>query len=142
MNREKLFSLLRELDFAPGKWAVFGGACLAARGIRPAPDLELFVTEKLYESLRQSEWEEKVAGSTGAAYVETVIDDIPILAFVSCGSDTWRPNAAAYLQNPEIIGGFPFMPLAEMYAWKAATARPKDLADLELIDAYRAHGIS
>lgn len=136
MDRPKLFEVLTSLDFPKGQWAVFGGACLTAYGIRPTEDLEIFVTSLLYDQLRQKGWEERSAGSTGAPYVTHVVSDIPVLAFVNCGSDRWRPDPEAYIADPEIIAGYPFMPLGQMQEWKAATARNKDLQDVRLIAQF------
>jgi len=136
MNRVKLLSLIDALNLPKGEWVVFGGACLTAHGIRETTDLELFVTARLYDELKSGGWEERVTGSTGARYVMKVHENIPVLAFITCGSDQWRPQVEKYLQKPEAISGIPCMPLTEMYSWKAATARPKDLSDLVLMDDY------
>jgi hypothetical protein len=137
MNAEKLFAIIDQLKFPEGQWVVFGGACLTARNIRQTPDLEIFVTEELYASLASSGWEAKVTGSTGANYLTKITDGYPVLVFMTCGSEKWRPNVTDYLKNPELISDMPFMPLTEMYAWKASTARPKDLKDLTLIKKYQ-----
>lgn len=136
MDKTALFSLLKQLNLPPHDWVVFGGACLTAHGIRATTDLELFVKPYLYASLHQSGWMEKITKSTSATYVTKHYNGIPVLAFVTCGSDAWKPDTTSYLKTPEYIKGMPFMPLAEMYAWKAFTARPKDLDDLLLIDTY------
>jgi hypothetical protein len=136
MDRERLFSLINLLNLPKGEWVVFGGACLTARGLRNTTDLELFVTDRLYREFKNRGWEEKITGSTESRYVTKTHRGVPVLAFVTCGSEQWRPNVKEYLKNPEVIDNTPFMPLREMYAWKAATARSKDIEDLVLIDAY------
>lgn len=136
MNKSLLFTLLNELNLPKGEWVVFGGACLTAHGIRITSDLELFVTQDLFNKLKEQGWEEKTAGSTGAKYVMKIYHDVPVLAFVQCGSRKWVPNVASYLKDPEIISGYPFMPLKEMFEWKKATAREKDLRDVELINNF------
>ena len=136
MDRDKLFSIIEGLDLLKGEWVVFGGACLTARSIRSTADLELFVTRRLYMTLAKNGWKERVTGSTGANYVTKIFGEIPVLAFITCGSEKWQPRVHNYLKQPEIIDGVPFMPLSEMYKWKAATARPKDLDDIKLIDNY------
>jgi len=136
MNQTRPFSLIDALSLPKGEWVVFGGACLTARGIRDTTDLELFVTDLLYDKLKDMGWEEKVTGSTRAPYVIKMHEDIPVLAFITCGSERWRPNVEEYFSNPEVVNDVPFMPLTEMYAWKAATARPKDIDDLGLIETY------
>jgi len=136
MDKVKLVAIMAELSFPPGENAIFGGACLAMRSIRTTSDLEIFVSDKLYQNLKEQGWEERVAGSTGASYLTTTVQGVPVLVFITCGSERWRPNAQAYLKKPELVDGLPCMPLEDMYAWKAATARPKDLVDLKLIEDY------
>jgi hypothetical protein len=48
----------------------------------------------------------------------------------------WVPDIKSYIENPEIIEGYPFMPLEELYEWKTSVRRPKDITDLKLIEAY------
>ena len=136
MDKAKLLSVMKKLSLPKGQFAIFGGACLTAHDIRPTSDLEIFVTPDLYAKLKRQGWQERVTGSTGATYQTKTILDVPILVFVTCGSDRWQPNADAYITNPEIISDLPLMPLREMRAWKAATARPKDLIDVKLIDVH------
>lgn len=136
MDSKALFALIESLHLPAQQWVVFGGACLAARDIRPTSDLELFVTPQLYAALKQDGWEEKATISTNAPYVTKTYGDVPVFAFITCGSEKWRPNVEEYLRSPELIAGKPFMPLREMYEWKASTAREKDLKDLVLIDNY------
>lgn len=138
MNREELFSIIGELEFPPSQYAVFGGACLTANSIRDTNDLEIFVCNQLFQRLIDLGWEQRIAGSTGALYLTTTVSKIAVLAFETCGSEKWVPDVDAYIQNPELIEGWPFMPLAAMRDWKLATARPKDLLDVDLIDMHLA----
>lgn len=136
MDRVQLIDLLKSIDLPIGEWCVFGGACLAANDIRPAEDVDIFVTPKLYTKLSQRGWEEHVTNSTNSCYLQTVHDGITVQAFTACGTSKWRPQVERYINTPEIIGGMPFMPLEEMYAWKAATRRSKDLEDIAKIEPY------
>jgi hypothetical protein len=138
MNNESLFSVLHLLNLPERQYAVFGGACLTARGIRDTSDLELFVTNDLYTSLKLKNWRERVTSSTNAPYVTTSIGEIAVLAFQQCGSGAWVPDVETYISEPEIINGYPFMPLEAMRSWKSVTARPKDVEDVKLIDTYLA----
>ncbi len=136
MNREELFQFLRHLALPEGQWVVFGGSCLAAHGIRPANDVDIFVHPLLYDQLKHQRWTEHTASSTGSNFLKTTASNIEIQAFITCGSDQWVPQVEAYLRDPEFINGLPFMPLSQMYAWKDTTRRPKDIIDIELIKNY------
>jgi hypothetical protein len=136
MNREQLFTVVRELDLPRHEYAIFGGACLTAHNIRETEDLEIFVTDNLYQTLVQEGWDERVTFSTNADYVTEMVQKVAVLAFRQCGSDKWIPDVDTYIRSPELIDGVLFMPLEAMRAWKAKTARPKDLVDVGLIGNY------
>jgi hypothetical protein len=136
MHRNELFLFLERLALPLGEWVVFGGACLAAHGIRATKDVDLFVTPQLYQRLQDEGWEARVTNSTSSPYLLKVVGGVELQAFIQCGSEEWVPKVQTYFNQPERINGFSFMPLKEMYAWKDATRRPKDISDLALIEAY------
>jgi hypothetical protein len=138
VDRDKLFAVIRELNFPAGQYAIFGGACLTAYSLRDTTDLEIFVTPHLYGQLKNDGWPERQTGSTGASYLTKLVAKVPVLAFINCGSDRWVPRPEAIISQPEIVDGFPFMPLSAMRAWKEATARQKDIIDVGLIDSHLA----
>ncbi|PLS80851.1 hypothetical protein CYG49_03740 [Candidatus Saccharibacteria bacterium] len=135
-----MIKILDELQLPKGEWVVFGGACLTAHDIRDTSDLELFVTPRLFKQLKEQGWEERITNSTDALYVTKIYHEVPILAFIQCGSHKWVPNVASYLADPVVIDGHPFMSLHEMYEWKKATARPKDKVDVRLIEEHMKRG--
>lgn len=71
-------------------------------------------------------------------YLVTEINGTVVEAYRAFENKKWQPKFQRYLIEPELIEGYRFMPLDELYEWKAATRRPKDLRDLRLIDEYRA----
>jgi hypothetical protein len=116
MNDRKLIALIKTIDLPVEQYALFGGACLAIRNIRNLND------EKSTEKRKP--------------YLITKISGIDIQAFKIWEGVGWQPDIRAYIDNPEVVQGISFMPLTELYKWKQATRRPKDLKDLKLIDFY------
>ena len=51
----------------------------------------------------------------------------------------YSPTLEHLLATAAVIDGVPFASLDEVRKWKAASGRPKDLKDIELIDRYRAN---
>lgn len=135
MDRTQLMELLKNIALPIGEWCVFGGACLAAHGLRTANDVDIFVTPELYEQLLHAGWQEKITNSTNSYYLQKVYSGFEIQAFITCGTKAWAPQVGQHIDNPETIDGMPFMSLEEMYAWKAATRRYKDVEDLKLIES-------
>lgn len=116
-------------------YLVFGGGCLAALNLRMAEDIDLFITEKLYNRLLKQGWQETRVGKR-KPYLVTNKNGVEIQAFSVWEGEGWQPQIANYFNYPEIIKGIPFMPLDQLYQWKAATRRPKDLVDMALIEVY------
>ena len=50
----------------------------------------------------------------------------------------YSPTLEQLLETATVIDGVPFASLEEVRKWKAGGERPKDVADLALIDAYLA----
>jgi hypothetical protein len=97
----------------------------------------MYVTPKLYAKLKNQGW--KVARGKGKnPHLYTEINGVEFEAFAKPKRyKGWQPDIPRYIAEPEIIDGYPFMPLADMYEWKASVRRPKDIRDINLIDKYR-----
>jgi hypothetical protein len=51
MQFEKLLNELKKLNLPPDEFAITSSGCLAVRGIREANDLDLVVSDKLFDDL-------------------------------------------------------------------------------------------
>lgn len=128
-----IFRAVKALDLPFGQYVVFGSGPLAAHGIRPTNDVDLFVTTTLYEKLKAEGWEEKeLYTPAGGLYLCQGIYD---------ADDTWdygtyNPTPTGLIETAGVIDGIPFAPLTDVLRWKEAFGRPKDLADIELIRQY------
>ena len=66
-------------------------------------------------------------------------NDKPLARDVFEAHDNWnfssyRPTLEQLLASATVIDGIPFASLEEVRKWKVASGRPKDLADVKLID--------
>lgn len=115
-----LLTELKGLGLPADEYAVYGSGPLAVRGIRRANDVDLIVTERLYEKL-----EGHLLPGDGKQLSEN------IEAF-----RTW-PGAPATVEEliarADIIDAIRFVRLADVAAWKAWRGRPKDLEDVGLL---------
>lgn len=135
MYREQLLEHLSSLDLPNGEYCLFGGVCLAIRNIRQTDDIDAYVTQELYKQLKDADWQEiKEVGRM--PYLQKNVDGVECEAFVTSDSPGWQPDIPRYLARPEIIAGYPFMPLKDLYEWKANVRRPKDVRDLKLIEEF------
>lgn len=129
----EIFRRVEALQLPLGEYVVFGSGPLEAHGIRSTGDVALFVTTVFYRELEATGWEERSR------------DHIPGGCLTKDGIyeayDTWRygdynPAPEEIIREADIIMGLPFAPLREVLAWKRAFGRPKDEADIALIEEY------
>ena len=129
MTKDDIIKRVNALGLPEGSYVVFGSCPMALAGLREANDIDLLVTPELYVELQQQGWQKIQKGPR----------DTPVVFEVFEAHDNWdfssyRPTLAQLLATATIVDGVPFASLAEVRAWKLASARPKDLADVDLID--------
>ncbi len=127
-----IFQKVKELHLPLGQYVVFGSGPLAAHGIRPTRDVDLFVTPELYQKLKMEGWEEKEWDLMEGKYLSKGLYEV---------DDTWHygtynPTPEEIISVADIIHGIPFAPITEVLKWKKAFRRPKDLEDVKLIEEY------
>lgn len=122
---------IRVLGFPPGEYVVFGSAVLEVLGLRTAGDLDIAVLPTLYERLRASgEWgEEERFGKI--FLVQEGIEISPQLEW-----EAYPTTTQEAIDSALVINGIPFLNLRELKKFKQVYGRPKDLADIALIDEY------
>lgn len=131
MDREQIIAKVKTLNLPAGSYVVFGSCPLAAAGIRKAQDIDMLVSPQVFEELKQRGW----------TAVDKGKDDKPLAHDVFEAHQNWNfssysPTLEQLLATANIIDGVPFAALNEVRKWKAASGRPKDLRDIELIDGY------
>lgn len=131
MSRMNVFKEIRELNLPFGQYVVVGGAIMAAHGIKDTQDVDLVVTEDLFEKLKQRGWKEhkRPNGEPGLEYkvFEAYLD-------VNCGNH--NPKTEDLIAGAEIINGVPFISLEELIKFKKEYARPKDLEHIKTIEQH------
>jgi hypothetical protein len=132
---------VRHLRLPAREYAVVGSGVLEAHGIREAVDTEIVCTDEQYRRL---------AGLPGTVVKRWDNGNTCIVVQTPAGAvevnceDSYRggtfPGLDTILGSATVIDGVSFINLHTMRRWKAAAARPKDLADVAAIDAYLAGG--
>jgi len=129
-----IFEKVKNLNLPLGEYLIAGSGPMAARSIRDYKDIDILVTERLYEKLKKDDWE--------IVEVDGVNDKFEVLKKdkYEAGKNLWfgdyRPNSEFLITNAEIINGIPFLPLPELVKFKKALGREKDLKDIKLIEDY------
>lgn len=124
---------IKELNFPPDQYVVFGSGTLDILGIRSAVDIDISVTKDLHEELRKSgEWKEEE--KYGKIFLKNDVFEInPELCWEKYKTTTEEAITCAL-----IIEDIPFINLDELIKFKQALGREKDFKDIELINKYQA----
>ncbi|MCD6225524.1 nucleotidyltransferase domain-containing protein [bacterium] len=127
MNINFLIDELKKLHLPPGKYAVFGSAVMAVRGIREAPNIDVIVTNDLWKRLLEKFSPDK-EGFIRVGHVKI--------------SNWWfvptRKDIPTMIKEAEIIQGVPFVKLEEVLEYKSKLNRWKDQRDVALIKEFLA----
>lgn len=125
MKIETLIESLKKQNFPLGEYAVFGSAVMAVRGMREAPNIDVIVTNKLWEELLKDHRPDE------EGFIH--IGQIKI-------SNWWfaptRKDIPTMIAEAEMIKGLPFVKLEEVRAYKKSLNREKDINDIKLIDQF------
>jgi hypothetical protein len=129
----KFINEVKKFNLPVGKYTVVGGGALAARGLRETQDVDLMLTEELYEQLKNEGWEER---EKRPGYFHIYKDNAEaaknFLHIEGCKLDSEE-----VIRNSEIIDGVPVMNLDDLVELKQTMGREKDLKDIEIIKNYK-----
>ncbi len=119
-----------------GSYAIFGSGPMAVRGLRECRDIDLIVTDGLFEEYKGvGGWELKDVGGR-----ETLVKD-GIEMGANWGPGEW--DIDQLIEDADIIENLPFVRLAEVLKWKRLLRREKDVKDIEVIEDYfRKQGVA
>jgi len=131
---------VKELNLPLGKYVVVGGA-MEAMGIRQANDIDIVVTEDLFNELIRKGWpicecekcrDMRKNGSRYRVLKSQGVDIFPDYSW----RDKYLANTEELIKNANVIDGVPYVQLEELLKWKTAAAREKDLKDIKLIESF------
>ncbi len=117
------------MNLPKNSYVVFGSCPLAIAGIREANDIDLLVSPELFSDLRKSGWKELEKSPADRPLVHDVFE-----AHENWNFTPYQPTLEHLLSSATTIDGIPFASIEEVRKWKVTSGRPKDLADIELID--------
>ncbi len=130
MEREELLKKVRELNFPIGEYVIFGSAIMCIMGIRKCHDIDIVVSEKLWEKcLDSNNW---ILGKALSGSDKMTFENIEIFKNWSPGE--W--NISELINTAEIIDEIPFANHNHLINWKKMMNREKDKIDIELIRKY------
>lgn len=131
-----ILNKLKDLKLPLNEYVVTGAGIMEVLGIRESSDIDIAVTKKLFNKLRDTgDWQE--VEMYGKIFLKKEgVDIIPELNWEKYTTTTEEAIASSI-----IVEGFPFMNLDELCKFKIALGREKDLKDVELIREYQKNNI-
>jgi len=125
---------VKDLGLPSGKYAVVGSGPLAVRKLRAARDIDLIVTQDIYDALRAKGWrEENFPEKPGRPWV---LFHGPFDVSTTWSVNDYEPSPEQLMRNADLIDGVPFVRLKDVLQWKRTCRREKDLHDVALIEAH------
>jgi len=120
-----LLDQLGKIDLPFGEYAVFGSAVMAVRGLREAPNIDVVVTDCLWEKLLE----------------KNQVDNEGFIRIGNVKFSNWwfvptRKNIPIMIAEAELVGGFPFVRIEEVLEYKKKLSREKDKNDVRLIERF------
>ena len=131
MTKEEIIAKVKLLNLPKDSYVVYGSCPLAVAGIREAKDIDMIVSEEVFEELKGKGWTQLHKGPNDNPLTHDVFD-----AHTNWDFSPYSPTLQHLLENATVIDGIPFASLEEVRKWKAASGGPKNLADMKLIDEY------
>lgn len=125
---------VRKLDLPAGEYLVLGSGILGALGIREIGDIDLLVSPSVFDKLRTEGWAYDEIEIEGQLREHLSRGDVEVYRDFWYGGN--HPDPATLIADPHMIDGIPFLSLQKLVEIKGVLARPKDLRDIELVEAY------
>ncbi len=129
-NIQKFLEELKLLNLPIGEYVIVSSGPMAMRGIRECGDLDLLITEKLFNDLSK-----KYTADKAENFSKVVIsENIEALYFGHNPNDVYPEERQ--IREAEMIEGFPFQNLETCLYFKEHSDREKDRADVVLIKEF------
>lgn len=131
MKKNEVIEKVKSLNFSKDSYVVYGSAPFAILGIREVNDIDLLVSEELYEELKKKGWKKVYKGPKDEPLTYDIFEAHPNWDF-----SPYAPTLSELLSRAIDVEGISFASLEDVRKWKEASGRPKDLSDLNLIENY------
>lgn len=132
MTKEDIIRKVKELDLPADSYIIFGSCPLAFADIREAGDIDMLVSQDVFDKLQAEGWETKDKGPSDKPLV---VGDFE--AHSSWSFSHYQPTLQHLLETADYFEGIPVASIEEVKKWKIASGRPKDLRDIQLINDYQ-----
>ena len=130
-----IISRVKALNLPIGKYCVFGSGLQEIHGLKKAKDVDLLVTEDLYNELKNQGWKRKWFFWRTLWCKRIVSGENEAFTNLFWGL-TYRPDTHALIVRAEIHDGIPFLRLEDLLEFTKRLPRKKDKRHAEIIENY------
>lgn len=132
MKFAELLTELDKLNLPKGQYAITSSGPMGIRGIRESRDIDVIVTDKLWEELIQKyPISEKEIGP-----VLEISEIVQVIGNLRAEHQHKTRSNDELIRDADIIDGYRFVKLDDVIKFKTALGRDKDHKDIELITQY------
>lgn len=130
-----IFEEVKKLSFPTDHFIIVGSGILAAKGIRDAHDVDMVVSQELFDTCKAQGWELRPwtrSGRPGKEWLKGETVDL----MVECHSGEYSFDLKDLKKEGEMIHGIWFLSLKQLIRFKKDYGRLKDFDDIALIEKY------
>lgn len=127
---------VKQLSLPADEFIIIGSGLLEQLGIRKSGDIDLVLSETLYEKTSQdtANWKE-LRSESGEGYL--VNNHLPAEAWRDLPTGESEEDFESLMEHAARYEGLAFVNLSFVRRWKVWRNRPKDIQDVALIDKYK-----
>lgn len=134
MTNKTKFDLIRSYHLPHGDYAITGSGPMGIRGLREIGDIDIIVSQKLWTHLAE------IYGISEINGIQKIVSPDGKIEFFceeSFHSDPEKPTVSEMIASADFIDELSFVSLRHVLYFKRKMARPKDLEDIALIEAFQ-----
>ena len=129
MDTKQVIREIKALSLPNDQYVTVGGAALAVRGYRHTDDIDLVVTQPLFERLKSEGWEQKSRPNGRLGLKRGSVE-----VYLEVNAPAYARDTEWLIAHSERVEGIPLADLNTLLGWKMAYGRDKDASDVELLE--------
>lgn len=134
-NQQK-FAAVKKLNLPVGQYAITGSGALGIRNLREIGDIDIIVTNELWNTLAAKYVIVEEAGVKRIVFPDGIVEGLGECSFYTEERDLDAPTITERIARAEIIEGLPFESLEYVVYYKRKMGREKDLRDVQIIEEW------
>ncbi len=132
---ESIFTSIEKLNFPPEQFMIVGSGVMDAKGIRKSNDLDILVSQDLFEKCESEGWDVKPwtwKGDPNQHWLKK--GDIELMLEMRYEGE--NVSLEQMKNGAEQVNGIWFLSLDQLLNVKRRSGRESDLKDIEMVEKY------